>query len=159
MAAGLEPGAGVRRSPMPGGWSRRARLVEIPGLRRRLFGEQKSRHGHDQESKVKAEGLCAFHLEFCAIFIRDCAIFPGGHLDFSQDQFPDNVEKFSVRIRIPDWAMNEAITGNLYRFDDQITEGYKITVNDAPVDAEVEDGYAEIKRRWEKVFGTFFKNT
>ena len=64
--------------------------------------------------------------------------------------FPDNVEKFSVRIRIPGWAMNEAITGNLYRFDDQITEGYKITINDAPVDAEVEDGYAEIKRRWEK---------
>jgi len=64
--------------------------------------------------------------------------------------FPDNVEKFSVRVRIPGWVLNEAITGNLYRFDDQITEGYKLIVNDEAVNAEVDNGYAIVDRKWEK---------
>ncbi len=33
--------------------------------------------------------------------------------------FPENDDKFSVKLRIPGWVLNEAITGDLYRFDDQ----------------------------------------
>jgi DUF1680 family protein len=64
--------------------------------------------------------------------------------------FPENNERFSVKVRIPGWAMNEAVPGDLYRFDDNIAEKYKITVNDEPADAEIQDGYAEIERKWEK---------
>jgi DUF1680 family protein len=64
--------------------------------------------------------------------------------------FPESERKFSLKIRIPGWARNEAIPGNLYRFDDQNNESYAILLNGKPVKAELENGYAEIERRWEK---------
>jgi DUF1680 family protein len=64
--------------------------------------------------------------------------------------FPENDDKFSVKVRIPGWVLNEAITGDLYRFGDKLAETYKISVNDEPVEVEIENGYAEIERRWEK---------
>ena len=64
--------------------------------------------------------------------------------------FPESGRKFSLKIRIPGWALNEAMPGNLYRFDDQNNEPYTILLNGEPVEAEPENGYAEIERRWEK---------
>lgn len=63
---------------------------------------------------------------------------------------PENAGKFSVKVRLPGWVLNEAIPGNLYRFDDQINEPYKITVNGEPFETETEDGYAEIERKWKE---------
>jgi DUF1680 family protein len=64
--------------------------------------------------------------------------------------FPESERKFSVKIRIPGWAVNEAIPGNLYRFDDQNNEPYTILLNGEPFEAEIENGYAEIEKRWGK---------
>jgi DUF1680 family protein len=64
--------------------------------------------------------------------------------------FPETSVKFSLKIRIPGWANNEAIPGELYKFEDQNNESWKITVNDKSEDLEIENGYAEIERKWEK---------
>jgi DUF1680 family protein len=64
--------------------------------------------------------------------------------------FPETSVKFSLMIRIPGWANNEAIPGELYKFEDQNNESWKITVNDKSEDLEIENGYAEIERKWEK---------
>ncbi len=62
--------------------------------------------------------------------------------------FPESENKFSLKIRIPDWANNEAIPGNLYRFENQNNEMYKIAVNGKPGEWEPVNGYAEIERKW-----------
>ncbi len=64
--------------------------------------------------------------------------------------FPETGKKFSLKIRIPGWALNEAIPGNLYRFYDQNDKSYSISLNGETIEAEFENGYAEIKRKWEK---------
>jgi DUF1680 family protein len=64
--------------------------------------------------------------------------------------FPEASGKFSLKIRIPGWALNEAIPGGLYKFDDQNTGTYKISVNGESREWEIENGYAEIERKWEK---------
>jgi DUF1680 family protein len=64
--------------------------------------------------------------------------------------FPETSWKFSLMIRIPGWANNEAIPGGLYRFEDQNNEAWKITVNGKDEKPEIENGYAEIERKWEK---------
>jgi DUF1680 family protein len=64
--------------------------------------------------------------------------------------FPESKGKFSVRIRIPDWVVNEAIPGGLYKFGDQNNETYRIAVNGEIKEWESENGYAEIERKWEK---------
>jgi DUF1680 family protein len=63
---------------------------------------------------------------------------------------PEKNANFSMMIRIPGWAVNEAIPGGLYKFDDNVNEKYKISVNGEAKEWEIENGYAEIERRWKK---------
>jgi uncharacterized protein len=63
---------------------------------------------------------------------------------------PEKSANFSMMIRIPGWAVNEAIPGGLYKFNDNVNEEYKISVNGEVKDCEIEKGYAEIERRWKK---------
>jgi DUF1680 family protein len=63
---------------------------------------------------------------------------------------PEKNASFSMMIRIPGWALNEAIPGGLYKFDDNLNEKYKISVNGKTEEWEMENGYAEIERKWKK---------
>ncbi len=81
--------------------------------------------------------------------ISQAANFPwDGKVELSV--FPDTERKFSLKIRIPGWALNEAIPGNLYRFNDQVDESYRLSLNGETIEAEFENGYAEIERKWKK---------
>ncbi len=71
-----------------------------------------------------------------------------GRVDISI--FPETAGKFTLKIRIPGWAMNEAIPGGLYKFDDSDSVAYTISVNGEILEPEIENGYAAIYRRWEK---------
>ncbi len=75
------------------------------------------------------------------------ANFPwNGEIEISL--YPEKPEKFSMKLRIPGWAVNEAIPGGLYKFDDSISESYKIFVNGETVNPETENGFALIRRKW-----------
>ncbi len=63
---------------------------------------------------------------------------------------PDRVKKFAVKLRIPNWARNEAIPGNLYNFTAHHDENLKIALNGHQISPFIEKGYAIIKRKWEK---------
>jgi DUF1680 family protein len=81
--------------------------------------------------------------------ISQKADFPwDGHVEISVE--PEISSKFSIKIRIPGWAVNEAIPGGLYRFDVQNDEKFKISVNGKTSEWGIENGYAEIERKWEK---------
>ena len=57
---------------------------------------------------------------------------------------------FSIKLRIPGWARNEAIPSDLYQFQSRDDEKVTITVNDAPVNYKITNGYASINRTWQK---------
>ncbi|NSW95350.1 MAG: glycoside hydrolase family 127 protein [Bacteroidales bacterium] len=83
------------------------------------------------------------------VAVTQKANFPwDGNVEISID--PEKKSKFTLRLRIPDWARNEAIPGSLYKFADQNDEQFKISVNGKSVVPEMEGGYAIIKRTWEK---------
>jgi DUF1680 family protein len=63
---------------------------------------------------------------------------------------PETDSKFEIKLRIPGWAMNEAIPGGLYKFSDINTEAVKLSVNGKETPLEIEEGYAVIERRWKK---------
>jgi DUF1680 family protein len=63
---------------------------------------------------------------------------------------PEKEGKFDLKVRIPDWAMNEAIPGGLYKFTDLNNEVVKLVVNGSPADLIITDGYAVISRNWKK---------
>jgi len=62
---------------------------------------------------------------------------------------PEKAGRFTVRVRIPGWARNEAIPGGLYSFGSQSDEKHTLLVNGVPTDAKTENGYAVITRKWQ----------
>jgi uncharacterized protein len=57
---------------------------------------------------------------------------------------------FVMKIRIPGWAQNEAIPGELYEFTDTDDEKVTITVNGGKYYYKITDGYAIIPAKWER---------
>jgi uncharacterized protein len=57
--------------------------------------------------------------------------------------------KFRMRLRIPGWAMNEAIPGGLYKFIDQNADSVVINVNGEMLSSgKIDKGYVVIDRKW-----------
>jgi DUF1680 family protein len=63
---------------------------------------------------------------------------------------PAKSEVFEILIRIPGWARNEPLPGNLYSFAEKGGAGFSIQVNGRSPQFKLEEGYAVLKRRWKK---------
>jgi DUF1680 family protein len=59
-------------------------------------------------------------------------------------------QKFVLKIRIPGWARNQAIPGNLYRYTHTLESDIEFRVNGEPVTYTESSGYASIVRKWDK---------
>jgi uncharacterized protein len=55
---------------------------------------------------------------------------------------------FTIRVRIPGWARNEASPAGLYAFTDNIDAPVVLKVNGQPVPLNIEKGYVAISRQW-----------
>jgi DUF1680 family protein len=83
------------------------------------------------------------------ISISQKADFPwNGKVEITLD--PEKEGKFDLKIRIPDWTMNEAIPGGLYKFTDRNDEPVILSVNGKPSELNLKDGYAVISKVWKK---------
>jgi DUF1680 family protein len=58
--------------------------------------------------------------------------------------------KFTLYVRIPGWAGDQAVPGDLYTFLDKNTSPVVINLNGKSIEYKVVDGYAVIDREWEK---------
>ncbi|MFQ6109145.1 MAG: glycoside hydrolase family 127 protein [Candidatus Aminicenantales bacterium] len=63
---------------------------------------------------------------------------------------PEKPAEFSVYVRIPGWARNEPIPGDLYSYLNPIREKLSISVNGEARSLNMEKGFARIKRKWQK---------
>lgn len=57
---------------------------------------------------------------------------------------------FTMRIRIPGWAKEEAIPSGLYRFNNASGKKIEIRINGKPVAYSMENGYAVLTKTWKK---------
>ena len=62
---------------------------------------------------------------------------------------PSSARRFAVYLRIPGWARNEVVPGDLYQFLDNAPPAVEISVNGAPVPTSIDKGYVTIDRRWQ----------
>lgn len=60
---------------------------------------------------------------------------------------PASPARFTVNVRIPGWARDEAVPSALYRFTDQAPAA-AVSVNGRPVPLTLEKGYVAITREW-----------
>jgi hypothetical protein len=63
---------------------------------------------------------------------------------------PGRAEPFSMLLRIPGWARNEVLPGDLYEYADQVEEKPSLSLNGRPVELRLERGYVRIERKWAK---------
>jgi DUF1680 family protein len=63
---------------------------------------------------------------------------------------PESPVKFSLMARLPGWTGDEVVPGDLYNFADPVSGMPEISVNGKTVGYKSENGYAVIKRKWEK---------
>ena len=63
---------------------------------------------------------------------------------------PTKNSAFTVRVRIPGWAVEKPVPGDLYSFMDTKTYPVTISINDKPVTYKIEKGYAVLNRTWKK---------
>lgn len=63
---------------------------------------------------------------------------------------PEKTADFTVRLRIPGWANEEASPGDLYAFLDKKSTPISISINGKSTSFATEKGYAVLTRKWEK---------
>ena len=63
---------------------------------------------------------------------------------------PESGSKFILKIRIPGWAQNEAMPGELYKFSNRDKEPVKMLINGKASEIISADGYAVVARKWKQ---------
>jgi len=63
---------------------------------------------------------------------------------------PQKSERFTVCVRIPGWARNEAVPSDLYTFMTPVDDKHTLKVNGKAISPSIEKGYARIERQWQK---------
>jgi uncharacterized protein len=63
---------------------------------------------------------------------------------------PEQQGPFTVKVRVPGWAMGKAVPGDLYEFADHAEAQPKIAVNGVQQALNLDRGYATIARNWKK---------
>ena len=63
---------------------------------------------------------------------------------------PETAKNFTLKFRIPYWARNVAVPGDLYAYTDDEHDSVKITVNGVTIKTRLDQEYIEITRKWER---------
>ncbi len=71
-----------------------------------------------------------------------------GAVEFAVE--PQSRGAFELALRIPGWARNQPVPGDLYAFAAPDAAPVTLTVNGKPVALDLRDGYAIVKRVWQK---------
>jgi DUF1680 family protein len=62
--------------------------------------------------------------------------------------YPEQEATFEVMVRIPGWARNLPVPGDLYNFLDELEENIRLRVNGQSTPLVMERGFARISRKW-----------
>lgn len=63
---------------------------------------------------------------------------------------PKNTATFTLKLRIPGWARNQVLPGDLYHYSFASTAKTKVTINGIPFEGKENNGYISIHRKWKK---------
>jgi hypothetical protein len=71
-----------------------------------------------------------------------------GNVRISVD--PEDPRTFALKVRVPGWAQERPMPGGLYRYAADPVQPVAILINGRPANIAIVNGFAEIKREWEK---------
>lgn len=62
---------------------------------------------------------------------------------------PASSKKFTIKVRIPGWARNEVLPGDLYTYTDTLRGAVTMKVNGVEAHYVMDRGYASLSRKWD----------
>ena len=62
---------------------------------------------------------------------------------------PKKAKRFTLKVRVPGWARNEAVPGDLYTYENPVPGKIVLSVNGEESPVLLKKGYAEITRKWQ----------
>lgn len=62
---------------------------------------------------------------------------------------PEKEQSFSLMLRVPGWARDKAVPGDLYHFKGEPNGSVEVAVNGEIIDATFQDGYIDLARTWQ----------
>lgn len=87
-------------------------------------------------------------MPFGKILLTQTTDYPwGGNMKITLSEIPQQ-EEFSINVRIPGWARNEVLPGDLYRFINKSGESPEIKINGKIIDYKIKNGYARLNKYW-----------
>jgi hypothetical protein len=63
---------------------------------------------------------------------------------------PEKNGRFTLKVRIPGWARNQAVASDLYKFSDPDSAPPTLKINGKDIPLNLEEGYVALKRSWRK---------
>lgn len=63
---------------------------------------------------------------------------------------PKKAHQFTIKLRVPGWARNEVLPGDLYTYKKASTQKTTININGESTNVQPENGYYTITRNWKK---------
>ncbi|HPR89330.1 MAG TPA: glycoside hydrolase family 127 protein [bacterium] len=95
-----------------------------------------------------AESSAEFDLSGKALQIRQVSAYPwDGRIQLLITPPPDGA-RFTLHLRIPEWALGHPLPGDLYRYLDPTAARVTLEINGKPAPLEMAEGFARIKRAW-----------
>ena len=61
---------------------------------------------------------------------------------------PETKTKFTLKLRVPGWARNNVLPGNLYSYANRVTVSPTVELDGKKLSANMKDGYINITREW-----------
>ena len=81
------------------------------------------------------------------VHIRQITNYPWNS-QISMNISPEKEMNFTLKVRIPGWALNRPVPGNLYQYNNTTGGNYVISVNGIKVASDLNNGYFDIQRKW-----------
>ena len=136
--AGRAPWFGTACCP-----SNMARLVpQVPGMT----------YAHDEEDlyiTFFAESRTQVELKGNRVDVAQQTAYPNdGEIRVAIN--PEKPTRFRLRLRIPTWARQQFVPGELYRYINKTPKSIRLTVNGEDVSLELDRGFASVMREWQK---------
>lgn len=95
-----------------------------------------------------ASGTTEFSIGKQSFFISQQTQYPWeGTVDFTI--VSGKPVLFNLKIRIPGWAQNQPVPGDLYTYADIRQESFTVKINDEPQEVVPVNGYVSLQRKWQ----------
>ncbi len=117
-------------------------IPSVPGY---IYGE----HGNDLYVNLYMPNTATVNVQGKKVTLTQTTEYPwNGDVAIKVNE--SKAGQWVLKVRIPGWVRGSVVPSNLYKYSDDKTLGYTVSVNGQAVSDSIVNGYVSINRKWRK---------